>query len=258
MPDAGSDAPSHFRGLEAAEGCWQFTYRNLEAVPTEGGPCGDYFARVSTFKQHESALPRDATLARGSAAHTALQRWHARSSSRLGRPAWFMFYTNGKSAVRVDPVGWRHLVCVGVHGWAVRASVRECYPACTAMGHPKGWHTNICKDWQGSRTINASEGAVVLHYACCTGSGFAAKDWRALGYLGVPWAPGVGVHPSAARWHQMQTERGKPKAGAGAAGGALATEHESLFGLSDESELRRQVEAGVLVRVKRACDLLGK
>eukprot|EP00966_Prymnesium_polylepis_P165957 3836251-Prymnesium_polylepis.1 len=37
----------------------------------------------------------------------------------------------------------------------------------------------------------------------------------------------------------------------------LSAEHEALFGLSDEAELQRQLQAGVLLRNERACSLLG-
>eukprot|EP00966_Prymnesium_polylepis_P118141 2731353-Prymnesium_polylepis.1 len=57
----------------------------------------------------------------------------------------------------------------------------------------QGWRTNLSKVAERSvlRTLDESEGAVVLHFACCTAQGFVAKDWRALGYLGGasgPWA----------------------------------------------------------------------
>ena len=57
MPAAGDDARAHFARLEA-DGCWQCTYRNLEAVPTmgtagSGGDDDDYFRTISVFKQHE-------------------------------------------------------------------------------------------------------------------------------------------------------------------------------------------------------------
>eukprot|EP00966_Prymnesium_polylepis_P292288 6750140-Prymnesium_polylepis.1 len=111
MPSAGEDARAHFDRLDA-EGCWQFTYRNVEAVPTSA--CGDdYFRDVSIFKQHEDQLPNS------TAAHTALRFWLQRSHARLGQPVWFFFYSNGKSAVRVDAATrWQRLVCAGVHGWA--------------------------------------------------------------------------------------------------------------------------------------------
>ena len=50
------------------------------------------------------------------------------------------------------------------------------------------------------RSFDVTEGAVVLHYACCSAQGFAGKDWHALGYLGS------GGGPWAKRWHLMQAE----------------------------------------------------
>lgn len=115
VPSGGEDARTHFGRLEAL-GTWQFTYRNLEAVPSSA--CGeDVFASVNLFKQHESELP-DAANEAGSNAHEAREYWLSRTRERLGDDVWFYFYTNGKSAVRVDPDGaWQHLRCGGVHAW---------------------------------------------------------------------------------------------------------------------------------------------
>jgi hypothetical protein len=141
MPGAeGADARSHFARLEDY-GCWQFTYRNLEAVPTDAtdGRGGDYFSSVSVFKQHEDALPAGALEAVGSAAHDALAFWLRRTHARIGHTAWFLFYSNGKSAVRID-ADWRQLMCAGVHGWGC-ADV-----ASMVMGQrARGWRTNIRK-----------------------------------------------------------------------------------------------------------------
>jgi hypothetical protein len=70
--------------------------RNLEAVPTSesadksNGADHAYFARVSVFKQHLSALPT-ATRQSGTDAHAALQFWHDRTRAHLGSSQWFFF-----------------------------------------------------------------------------------------------------------------------------------------------------------------------
>jgi hypothetical protein len=141
MPSAeDADAGAHFARLEAC-GCWQFTYRNLEAVPTDAAASrGDYFSSVSVFKQHEDALPAGALEAAGSAAHDALAFWLRRTHARIGHTAWFLFYSNGKSAVRIDSSDWRQLVCAGVHGWGCADVVAM------VMGRRvRGWRTNIRK-----------------------------------------------------------------------------------------------------------------
>lgn len=259
MPPIGESAPDHFRRLDAA-GCWQFTYRNLEAVPHTSSESDDYFASVSIFKQHEDELPPDALDAVGTAAHRALQLWLERARVRLGKPAWFLFYSNGKSAVRVDPVEWANLTCAGVHGW-VSAPV-DCSGSGIADDErapaPSLWLTNIRKVAQRStlRTLDATESAVVLHYACCTPQCFAHKNWRALGYLGE------GNGSWARRWHEMQQPQqqeehdGDDDDTDGPQTALLDAEHEALFGLSDRVELHRQLKARVLVRNRRACRLL--
>ena len=141
MPSAeDADAGAHFARLEAC-GCWQFTYRNLEAVPTDAAARrGDYFSSVSVFKQHEDDLPAGALEVAGSAAHDALAFWLRRTHARIGHTAWFLFYSNGKSAVRIDSSDWRQLVCAGVHGWGCADVVAM------AMGRRvRGWRTNIRK-----------------------------------------------------------------------------------------------------------------
>ena len=256
LPASGEEAPAHFARLEA-RGCWQFTYRNLEAVPAREacGSADDYFAHVSLFKQHEDALPTGALEGEGTEAHAALKFWLERAHARVGLPVWFFFYSNGKSAIRVDAAkGGPPQVCAGVHGWAYDDSEAG------MMARRLGWQTNIHKVVQRSalRTFHGAEGAVVLHYACCTTQSFAGKDWAALGYLG-----GAGG-PWANRWHQMQTEgvpAGRVVSQAAEAAGArqvgqLADEHTALFGLTDAEEEGRQVRAGVLVRVDRVRALL--
>ena len=245
VPAAGERAPAHF-GRLSARGCWQFTYRNLEAVPTaaaaEGGDC---FALVDHFKQHEGSLPAAALDGTSGAAKAALQHWLDRSVARLGRPAWYLFYSNGKSAVRVSSAGQ----CSGVHGWASGGAEESTHRA------GGGWLTNLRRrppQPSSSRLLVEEEGAVVLHYACCTRVGFASKDWRALGYL-----DGVGTS-WARRWQRMRDKEertgrlGEGSLGEGSLGeGSLGEEHRALVGLADSELLERHVEAGVLVKDSR-------
>ena len=226
MPATGEDAPAHFERLDA-QGCWQFTYRNLEAVPTSPRTAAahredDYFARVNVFKQHEGELPGGALEAVGTGAHAALHFWLERARSRVGKPVWFFFYSNGKSAVKVDAsVAIR---CAGVHGWAPSSEADGAGAEAQGVG---GWRTNIRKVAQRSigtsavRGFDGTEGAVVLHYACCTSQGFAGKDWRALGYLGS------GGGPWARRWHRMQKEEAAAAAEGAAQAAAVEAEAEA-------------------------------
>lgn len=274
MPSRGEDARAQFQKLDAT-GCWQFTFRNLEAVPTKSMSDAaaaapepqDFFESVRIFKQHEDALPAGSTGMPNPNVHSALSFWLERTRLRLGAPVWFFFYSNGKSAIKVDASGgrWRGLTCAGVHGWGYTDA---------GLAHDldmaKGWRTNIQKVAARSklRHYDSSVGAVILHYACCTSQGFAAKDWRALGYLGCQGAPW------ARRWHEMQTqectaatelspaeEKAAPSSGSMAqrqdSDTRLMEEHEILFGIDDDAELSRQIEAGVLLRIDRVCDHLG-
>jgi hypoxia-inducible factor (prolyl hydroxylase) len=253
------DAGTHFARL-SSRGCWQFTYLNLEAIRTapNAPDRDDYFTSTTVFKQHEDCLPPAALGAAGTEAHTALQYWLERSRARLGLPVWFFFYSNGKSAVRVGPSSERAaLKCAGVHGWTRAEEAAD----------GSGWYTNIRKVARRSalRQFDEAEGAVILHYACCTTSGFVSKDWRALGYLGE------GCGPWAGRWHAMQAaaaaSEGAEDASKDARDGdasaegtvaevgegkaALTVEHSSLFSLEDDVEISRQLKAGVLVRHER-------
>ncbi|EOD30408.1 hypothetical protein EMIHUDRAFT_113313 [Emiliania huxleyi CCMP1516] len=245
VPAAGERAPAHF-GRLSARGCWQFTYRNLEAVPTAAAAeSGDCFALVDHFKQHEGSLPAAALDGTSGAAKAALQHWLDRSVARLGRPAWYLFYSNGKSAVRVSSAGQ----CSGVHGWASGGAEESTHRA------GGGWLTNLQRrppQPSSSRLLVEEEGAVVLHYACCTRVGFASKDWRALGYL-----DGVGTS-WARRWQRMRDKEertgrlGEGSLGEGSLGeGSLGEEHRALVGLADSELLERHVEAGVLVKDSR-------
>ena len=257
---ADSDAHAHFARLDAS-GCWQFTYRNLEAVATTSAGDDDYFRAVEVFKQHEDELP-NLTRTSGTSEHSALSRWLERAQRRVGFPVWFFFYSNGKSAIRVDAEAVERLVCAGVHGWAQeqeeQAVVKVDAAEDNSTQRADGWWTNIRKVARrsGLRTLALSEGAVVLHYACCTSTGFAAKDWRALGYLDGP-----GSGSWAKRWHTMQHQQNgadeEMKAEAPAsADESIHEEHSALFGLSDEAEVERQVKAKVLVRCGTVRDFL--
>ncbi|KAJ8599978.1 hypothetical protein CTAYLR_001801 [Chrysophaeum taylorii] len=134
---ASTSIASHFRALDDS-GCSIFTYYNFEAVP-ERSPVDevDPFRAVSLFKRPLALVPRDAPL----------DFWQNRAPNR----EVFLFYQNGKSAVRcsVDAVP------TSVHLWALRPGA-----ATTANFH----RTNDPRN-EGIRR-DASVPCAVLHFAC--------------------------------------------------------------------------------------------
>ena len=165
----------------------------------------------------------------------------ARAHKLVAEPLYFLFYMNGKSAVRV---GTRSLMCGGVHGWQSAAAPRH------------KWRTNLPSLAQRERiTLDASAAsqpqhrATILHYACCSLSNFAAKDWPALGYLEKSgrFLKGAsdGATPHIERWHAIQGGGGG--AGASAPSRRLREDFLALIALHDEKEIARQRSAGILV-----------
>ena len=126
------------------------------------------------------------------------------------------------------------------------------------------------------RTMAEGEACVVLHYACCTASEFARKDWSSLGYMNE----GCGEWDAVRRWHRMRMEAeaapivpeetalaliGLPACVSGASvrqeevRRMLRQEYDALFRVSspeEEAVAEASVEHGTLVRVERVGRLL--
>ena len=245
-PAAG--AADHFAQLDR-DGVWQYTYGNVEAVPQELD-AADPFRSIAHFRQHDDWLGPE-TRARGSPAHAAYLFWLSRSNRLLGEPLYFLFYMNGKSAIRVGTAG---LLCGGVHGWRAHAP-------------PSGWRTNLPSLAQRERislcrshAAPHAERPAILHYACCSLSQFAAKNWPALGYLDLSGRFGRGTaadeSPHIHRWHGLQGTTKGTGLGGEAPQRALRDDYCSLVALLDADETRRQLEAGVLVRIDGPSTLL--
>ena len=276
---------AHFEALQRA-GVWQYSYGNVEAVPHAQLDAADPFRTVVHFRVHEdwvrpsgrstssvaaATTAATAAAAAAAAATAAMAFWQARTLRLLQSPRYFLFYTNGKSAVRLGTPG---LMCAGVHGWVTLHAPRS------------GWRTNLPSLAQRARlSLCATAGGpmaqrpMILHYACCSLTNFARKDWPALGYLGAGSDGRYRVNqcPHAARWDAMQRQATKATtAAARRTGGparaasvseesaglgerdastlearrvALRDDFVSLIALTDRAEMARQVAAGVMMRV---------
>ena len=253
--EAGS-AVSHFAWLAAA-GCESFIYHNLEGVPepSEVGAAkaavaagvaaadesADPFTEVTLFKQAEPLIPRTAS------ADAALASWRARNAAAK----FFLYYENGKSAVRVDTDG----------GW-VPVSVHSCLPR-RADGQ---WDPDrlLARCWSNdprnqSVRLEPAQRSRVLHYPVWNALALWQKyrlhgdfgDELASGATakgGMEW--GVCFHTQAR--DVLLAHRGD------ADGGLSALSH--LFSeaacLPSESDAIRQIGCGVLVRLPGVVDTL--
>jgi hypothetical protein len=231
----------HFASLEKA-GCWQYSYGNVEAVPGELDS-SDPFRSIENFRQHDDWLPPE-TRQRGQPANAAYLFWLARSNRLLNEPLYFLFYANGKSAVKVSTSG---LLCGGVHGWNGKAA-------------RSGWRTNIPSLAQREglvlcpSTSRPRDRPTILHYACCSLTAFARKNWPALGYLDPSGRFGRGTSkeeaPHIHRWHDKQGGTAGTGKGGVSTEKALRDDYCSLVALLDAAEMSRQLKAGVLVRIE--------
>lgn len=150
----GGDAAAHFAAL-AVRPPDVATYLNFEAVP-EAEETGDFFRSVSLFKLPllQPPLPQ-------------AQALMARAGQRAD--AYFHFYGNGKSAVRLAAPG---MLPGSVHGFS----------------RP------------GGHAAAQFRGPFILHYAC---SGFAAfwRKYAILGRFADKWWGKIDIAASIGRFH---------------------------------------------------------
>ena len=150
----GGDAAAHFAGLTGGP-LEVATYLNFEAVP-EAEETGDFFRSVSLFKKPLLQPP-------GPQAEALIARAGQRSD------AYFHFYGNGKSAVRLGAPG---MLPGSVHGFS-------------RPGH---------------YAAAQFRGPFILHYACC---GFAAfwQKYATLGRFADKWWGKIDIASSIGTFH---------------------------------------------------------
>lgn len=150
----GGDAAAHFAAY-AAKPPDMASYLNYEAVP-ETEDTDDFFRTVTLFKQPLSGVPWPAT-----------QALIARAGQRVD--AYFHFYGNGKSAVRLAAPG---MLPDNVHSFARR----------------------------GEFSVAWNRGPFILHYACC---GFAAfwQKYVRLGRFADRWWGQVDIAQAVGPFH---------------------------------------------------------
>lgn len=148
------DAASHFASLAAMPPDVQ-TYVNFEAVP-EAEDTGDFFRTVTLFKRPLSDPPSPAARALIARAGQSVE-------------AFFHFYGNGKSAVRLATPGML----------------------------PDSVHSFLR---QGEYAVATNRGPFILHYACC---GFATfwQKYVTLGHFSDKWWGKIDIAEAVGPFH---------------------------------------------------------
>ncbi len=254
---AGS-ATAHFAAL-AAGGCEFFSYHNLEGVPEKlprrshaqadeaaagRGLDTDPFTEITLFKQTHALIPHTQS------AEAAVESWRKRNDARK----FFLYYENGKAAVRVDTDGL----------W-VPISVHACLPRIPNLGHPaapstwdsqrlldRGW-TNDGRN-EGMR-VDTTERSVVLHFPVwdhvalwrkyAMHGSFTDKLVSGLAHKGgLEWGPCFHVQCRDAYLECREEADGGL--------GSMTKLFTEAACLMSESEAIRQIACGVLVRLPDA------
>ena len=213
----------HLAELERL-GAILFTYRNLEAVP-EALECVDPYRVVSLFKQHPGQLDEHHP-----AVAAAMRYW---SEAPEAGGELFRFYANGKSIVRVHEA--IREAC-SVHEWNLPS---KHVAATAAMTNNRQLRHSHYVYHQLMRHEEAG-GAVLLHFAVCSFETFWRKRWAQLGYA----SPNHRFRGGGSGLEQRANAL---------ALGARRAEAEAFYRRSmmivDEREKRRQLEAGVCIRL---------
>lgn len=223
---AATSIASHFEALNASP-CSIFTYYNYEAVPEEMtvDTTVDPFPNVTLFKRPLSLVDEDSSQATASVA----QFWRRRAPNN----ELFLFYQNGKSAVRCT----LDAVPTSVHLWSPRNLIPRPGLHCSNDPRNKGV------------TCDASVDCGILHYACTD----PTMLWRKYATLGAfpdsCVANTVAHEPDTFHCHcrnEYLKHRSEPDGGR-AAMRALFQNHIML---NDERESADHIAAGLLQRIE--------
>jgi hypothetical protein len=281
------DCRAHFR-LLGERGVHALTYANLEAAPErDHEPCGSTpsiaipWSHVTLFKHSPRRIP-DSPEARA-----AVDWWrgraggaHAPAAAHSPAAAHFLYYSNGKSAVRVSA----RARPLSVHEWIPgSAAGLGCWYSCLG-------EADLVQAWPMPADAAAGTehaNAAVLHYACCSSHALWRRDcggasrYRLRGTLSAPpiyvqtaIASGAALPADGIPEEEgelMEWEEGEEGEEEEECGGCEADEEEDaearrrvqeLFErqvlLEDATEAARQVAAGVCVRVALPATLFGE
>lgn len=213
--NARSSLALHFEELDALGIC-QLTYANHEGVP-ETEEVGDYFREVTLFRRHPAQVPMSA------AARRAMNFWRQRTA----HAQYFLFYDNGKSAVKVDTA----LHARNQHVWVV--SGRSAH----AFADPRQLDPSA---------LHLTDNPKILHFPVCGCAWFSGK-YRKLGRFANTWAGGVTIPPC------LHLDA---RTAAGVGDEALKCLFRKEVLLSDAAEAADQVAAGVCFRTHALAEML--
>ncbi|MBK8740542.1 MAG: glycosyltransferase family 2 protein [Betaproteobacteria bacterium] len=209
----GQDAGAHFARL-AAQGFDRAVYPNLEALP-ETADVADFFREVTLFKTNRNTLPGGMF----SPGQAALAARHSQFP-----PAFFLFYSNGKSAARVRP----GLVPDGVHRFRAGSYLRPGQAPAPTAGPGRECIVGDCR---------------ILHYACCGYANFRDK-YRILGAFADRWFGRVDIRGSIGDFHL----RARDIVAGGDEERARAFYRQRAM-LGDPDAVRELIAAGILQRI---------
>ena len=219
-------ASEHFAMLHRTE-CSCFCYCNLEAVPEEAST--PPFSQT-LFKNSLCRIPPT------DEARAALAFW----SSRSARGEHFLFYQNGKAAIRCS----LDAMPISVHMWCPvdkDAAYRGCW-------------TNDARN--GGLQVHTEISCTVLHYAC----GDPDTLWRKyqnLGNFPLECVGGSAVHDADTFHVQCRDHYLRHAQDVDGGRRAMRELFERLIMLEHPQEVERQVATGACVRVTMPSQILG-
>lgn len=246
--DSGSIS-EHFQKLDEDESCSIFTYYNYEAVPeTDLDENEDPFVNVTLFKRPVVLVPRRAAGTTHQNNDDAIEFWRKRTPNN----EFFLFYQNGKSAVRCSLLDAKP---TSVHLWA---SSKE-------TENPRLHQTNDPRNC--GLLCDPSVKCAILHYAC---AGHLAL-WRKYATLGdfpnACVANTVNHEPNTfhclcrdefVKHRRLSTGRHDAAGTEDASSSRAAMRRLFLarVALSDTALISRHIEAGILDRVRLPSSIL--
>ena len=217
----GRSIRNHFESLDA-DGICQMTYPNHEGVPE--ADVQNYFRDVTLFRRHQTQLPLT------NQARVGLSFW----LNRTAHQQYFLFYDNGKSAVRVDAA----IAPKNQHTWEVDGL------SCQAFADTRNLQLS---------SLRLMEDPCILHFPVCGEQWFMAK-YCVLGHFADTWAGGVTIPPCL----HLDAREAAVKSNELERAAALRTLFQDQILLRDSAEAERQEASGVCFRVSALAEMLGE
>lgn len=230
-PAATSIAP-HFQALNASP-CSIFTYYNYEAVPEEmpEDTTADPFRNVTLFKRPLAIVDENSSHATASVA----QFWRRRAPNNK----LFLFYQNGKSAVRCT----LDAVPTSVHLWSERSPVRQPGLHCTNDPRNEGV------------TCDASVDCSILHFAC-TDPTMLWRKYATLGAFPDNCVANTVTHEQDSFHCLCRNEYLKHRSDSDGGRAAMRGLFQSHVMLNDVRESAAHIAAGLLQRIEFPATIL--